>query len=185
MKTIKDKIEKQTSTLKQTLGLKNPMALPRLQKIVVSVGVGKVNKDKAKMTLIADRLAKITGQKAALRGAKKSIASFKVRQGDPVGLAVTMRGMRMYGFLEKLLHAVIPRIRDFRGFSATSVDEMGNLTIGLREHTVFPETADEDVRDVFGLSINFTTTAKNRAEAIAYFQAIGFPFKPDSVKINA
>lgn len=160
------------------------MAAPRLQKITISTGIGKVNKDKNRVALVADRLAKITGQKAAIRGAKKSIASFKVRQGDPVGMAVTLRGSRMKGFLEKLLNAVIPRIRDFRGFPESLVDEMGNLTIGLREHTVFPETADEDLKDVFGLAITFTTTAKNRGEAIDFFRGIGFPFKSDSVKIN-
>jgi large subunit ribosomal protein L5 len=153
------------------------MALPRLQKIVINTGIGKINKEKTRIALITDRLAKITGQKVAIRGAKKSIASFKVRQGDPVGLAVTLRGMRMYGFLEKLFNAVIPRIRDFRGFPESSVDEMGNLTIGLKEHTVFPETADEDLKDVFGLAITFTTNAKDKKEAVEFFKAIGFPFK--------
>jgi large subunit ribosomal protein L5 len=184
MKTIKDKFQKKIATLKSELGIDNLMALPRLQKIVINTGIGKFNKEKAKVALLTDRLAKITGQKVAIRGAKKSIASFKVRQGDPVGLAVTLRGMRMYGFLEKLFNAVIPRIRDFRGFPESSVDEMGNLTIGLKEHTVFPETADEDLKDVFGLAITFTTTAQNRQEALAFFRAIGFPFKPNSAKIN-
>lgn len=156
---------------------KNSMAQPRLEKIVVAVGVGRFNKDKKRLELIIDRLAKITGQKAALRGAKKSIASFKVRQGDTVGLMVTLRGRRLRGFWSKLLNAAIPRIRDFRGFAEKSVDEMGNLTIGLREHTIFPETADEDLKDVFGLAITFTTTAKNRAEALAFFKTLGFPFK--------
>lgn len=182
MKTIKDKFIQKVATMK---GTKNPMALPHLEKIIINTGIGKFNKEKAKVALITDRLAKITGQKAALRGAKKSIASFKVRQGDPVGLSVTMRGMRMYGFLEKLFNAVIPRIRDFRGFSESSVDEMGNLTIGLKEHTVFPETADEDLKDVFGLAITFTTNAQSKKEAVEFFRAIGFPFKADSARINS
>ena len=156
---------------------KNVMAAPRLSKIVVSVGVGKQNKDKKRLELITDRLAKITGQKSAPRGAKKSIASFKVRQGDVVGLLVTLRGKRMRGFLSKLLEASIPRIRDFRGFDDKSVDEMGNLTIAIREHTIFPETADEDLKDVFSLGITFVTTAKNREEALAFFRGIKFPFK--------
>jgi large subunit ribosomal protein L5 len=184
MQTAKDKLNKGAKELKEAIGTDNPMALPRLQKIVISTGVGKQNKEKGRVDLIANRLAKITGQKASSRGAKKSIASFKVREGDPVGLVVTLRGGRMHGFLEKLLHAVIPRIRDFRGYPESSVDEMGNLTIGLKEHTVFPETADEDLKDVFGLAITFTTTAADRAEALAFFRAINFPFKPDSAKID-
>lgn len=185
MQTVKDKLNKGAEELKKVIGTANPMALPHLEKVVVSTGVGKQNKEKGRVDFIASRLAKITGQKAASRGAKKSIASFKVRQGEPVGLVVTLRGGRMHGFVEKLLHAVIPRIRDFRGYSESSVDEMGNLTIGLKEHTVFPEAADEDLKDVFGLAITFTTTARNRAEALAFFRAIGFPFKADSAKITA
>lgn len=184
-KTIKEKIEAGQKTLGAKLKTDNVMALPRLSKVVVSTGVGKANKDKKRMELIADRLTKITGQKPSPRGAKKSIASFKVRQGDVVGLTVTLRGKRMQGFLEKLLNSAIPRIRDFRGFSEKSVDEMGNLTIALREHTIFPETADEDLKDVFGLAITFVTTAKNREEALALFHLVDFPFKKDSVKINA
>jgi len=183
-KTIKEKIEAGRKELEAKLKTDNVMALPRLSKVVVSTGVGKVNKDKKRMELIADRLAKITGQKPSPRGAKKSIASFKVRQGDVVGMTTTLRGKRMQGFLEKLLNSAIPRIRDFRGFSEKSVDEMGNLTIALREHTIFPETADEDLKDVFGLAITFVTTAKNREEALALFQLVGFPFKKDSAKIN-
>lgn len=165
----------------------NPMAKVRLEKIVVATGVGKVNKDKTRLELIADRLAKITGQKPALRGAKKSIASFKVREGDPVGLAVTLRGGRAKGFLAKLLNASFPRIRDFRGFPETVVDEMGNLTVGLREHTIFPETADEDLRDVFGLAITLVTRSAGRPSdrrpaALAFFRELGFPFKKSGEK---
>jgi len=157
------------------------MALPRLSKVVVSTGVGKINKDKKRLELITDRLAKITGQKPSPRGAKKSIASFKVREGDVVGMTTTLRGKRMQGFLEKLLNSAIPRIRDFRGFSEKSVDEMGNLTIALREHTIFPETADEDLKDVFGLAITFVTTAQNRDQALTLFHSIKFPFKKEKV----
>jgi large subunit ribosomal protein L5 len=177
MPTVKEKISKGEKELKAKLNTDNVMALPRLTKVVVAIGVGKQNKDKKRMELIADRLTKITGQKPAPRGAKKSIASFKVRQGDIVGMMVTLRGKRMHGFLEKLLNAAIPRIRDFRGFNETSVDEMGNLTFALKEHTIFPETADEDLKDVFGLAITFVTTAKNREQALALLNQIGFPFK--------
>lgn len=174
--TIKEKLSQSLSGLAQELGVKNALALPKLEKIVLSSGVGKI-KDKKRLELIADRLAKIGGQKAAPRGAKKSIASFKSRQGDVVGYAVTLRGRQMWGFLEKLLNVAIPRIRDFRGFPETSVDERGSLTIGLREHTIFPETADEELKDVFGLAITLTTKSRNRADAVALFRSIGFPFK--------
>lgn len=176
MSLTKEKLDKQLATLKTELKQTNALALPRLQKIVVNVGVGK-NRDKKRVELVSNRLAKITGQKAAERGAKKSIASFKLRQGEVIGLSVTLRGPRMWGFLDKLLNVAIPRIRDFRGFDAKSIDELGNLSVGLKEHTIFPETADEDLKDVFGLSITFTTTAKNKAEALAFFRAMGFPFR--------
>ena len=177
MSRLPEIILKNRPTLQKELGLTSPMAVPRLTHVVVTTGVGKVNKDKKRLELITNRLAKITGQKPAVRGAKKSIATFKSRAGDVVGYAVTLRGARMFGFVEKLLNASIPRIRDFRGFDPKQVDEMGNLTIGLREHTIFPETADEDLKDVFGLAITFVTSAKNRTEALAFFRSIHFPFK--------
>ncbi len=174
---VKEILEQDRAALQTAIGATNVMALPRLTQVVISTGVGKVNKDKKRLELVVDRLSRITGQKPASRGAKKSIAAFKSRQGDVVGYAVTLRGARMYGFVDKLLNAALPRIRDFRGFDQKVIDTMGNLTIGLREHTIFPETADEDVKDVFGLAITFATTAKNKAEALALFRAIGFPFK--------
>jgi large subunit ribosomal protein L5 len=173
---IKDKIEKIKPDLRDKLGIKNDMALPKLLKVVISSGTGKA-KDKKRNELVADRLAKITGQKAAQRGAKKSIATFKLREGDIIGLAVTLRGPRMYQFLDKLLNIAMPRMRDFKGYTETSIDDMGNLTIGLKEHTVFPETADEDIKDVFGMSITIVTTAKDKKEALEFFRGMGFPFK--------
>jgi large subunit ribosomal protein L5 len=152
------------------------MALPRLVKVIVSTGIGSL-KDKKKITLITDRLVKITGQKPSVKGAKKSVASFKVREGDPVGLMTTLRGDRMYGFLDKLINVAIPRIRDFRGLELKSIDKMGNYTIGLKEHTVFPETADEDLRDVFGMAITINTTAKDKKEAEELLRYIGLPIK--------
>lgn len=176
MSGAKEKLAKLGKQLAVELKLDNRLALPRLEKIVVSAGVGKI-KDQKRLDFIADRLAKIAGQKAAPRGAKKSIASFKSRQGDVVGYIVTLRGKRMWGFLDKLLHVAIPRIRDFRGFEEKSVDGRGSLTLGLREHTVFPETADEELRDVFGLAVTLVPRAKDRRQALAFFRALGFPFK--------
>lgn len=153
------------------------MQAPKMTKVIVSVGVGKVNKDKKRLELIQDRLATITGQKAAPRGAKKSIANFKSRAGDVVGYQVTLRGKRAQNFLDKLVHIVFPRVKDFRGLNTSAIDEMGNITIGMREHTVFPETSDEDAKDVFGLAITIGTTAKNKKEAETFLRHIGLPLK--------
>jgi len=176
MSILKKKIEKVTPELKKELGVKNNLAIPQLVKVMINSGTGKA-KDKKRNELVADRLAKLTGQKPAPRGAKQSIASFKVRQGDVVGYAVTLRGQRMYDFLELLLNVTIPRIRDFKGYDEKIVDEVGNLTLGVKEHIVFPQTADEELKDVFGLAITIVTSAKDKKSALAFFKAIGFPFK--------
>ena len=170
--------EKQASTfatLKEKFGYTNVFSSPRLVKIVVSSGVGKL--DKNKKALVESRLARITGQKASARAAKQSIAQFKLREGDIVGLQVTLRGTRMNHFLEKLIHIALPRTRDFRGLPAGSIDEMGNYTIGIKDHTIFPETSEEDLKDVFGLAITFVTTAKTKEEADAFLRHLGLPMK--------
>ncbi len=163
--------------LKSELGYTNVMQTPRVQKVVVSTGVGRVNKDQKRLQLIIDRLRRITGQAPAVRGAKKSIANFKSRTGDIVGYQVTLRGARARDFLSKLINIVLPRVKDFRGIKAESIDEMGNISIGFREHTVFPETSDEDSRDIFGVAVTITTTAKNKKEAEAFLKHIGIPFR--------
>ena len=179
MKTVKQKQNEVFATLKEKQGWTNPMQAPRLSKVVISVGTGSF-KDKKKNELVADRLMKITGQKPAPRGAKKAIASFKTRLGDLIGYQITLRGPRLFDFLDKFLNIALPRTKDFRGIPTKAVDEMGNITIGVREHTIFPETADEDLRDVFGLAITIVTTAKNRTEALAFFEYIGIKFKRHS-----
>lgn len=176
MELIQDKQKKAYDTLKGDFAYRNVMQTPKISKIVISVGIGS-QKDKKKLELIADRLAKITGQKVATRPAKKSIATFKVREGDAVGYQVTLRGSRMQDFLNRLLHVALPRTKDFKGINATAVDEIGNYTLGIKEHTVFPETADEDIKDVFGMAITIVTTAKSSKEALAYLTHLGFPFK--------
>ena len=178
METVKQKEKKAYSTLKAKYGYKNVMAAPHLTKVVVSVGTGSgLKRDKDRNKFVMDRLAKITGQKPATRSAKKSIASFKIRLGDPVGVMVTLRGARMYGFLEKLINVAIPRTKDFRGIERKIVDNIGNLTMSIKEHTIFPETGDEELKDVFGLGITLVTTAKTKAEATDFFELIGVPFK--------
>ena len=151
---------------------------PRLTKIVVSVATGTaMKKDKNRNDLVVDRLSKITGQKPTIRLAKKAVASFKTRQGDKIGVAVTLRGDIMFGFVDKLLNVSLPRTKDFRGISRTSLDNIGNITFGIKEHTIFPEIKDEEIKDVFGMAITLVTTAKTRAEAEKFLELIGVPFK--------
>ena len=178
--TVKEKEEGIFDKMKDTFHYKNNMAAPKMVKMVLNVGTGTaVKKDKNKNDAIGERLAKITGQKGALRGAKQSIASFKVRQGDPIGIIITLRGKRMYAFLEKLINIALPRTKDFRGINPGAVDNVGNLTLGIKEHTIFPETADEDIKDVFGLAITLVSTAKNKKEGKTFFEFLGIPFKKE------
>ncbi len=167
------------TALKSDLGYTNVMQAPKVAKVIVSSGVGKVNKDKKRLELVVDRLSRITGQAPAPRAAKKAIANFKSRTGDTVGYQVTLRGARMQGFLDKLINIVLPRVKDFRGLKPSAIDEMGNISIGLREHTVFPETSDEDTKDVFGIAITIVTTAKNKKEAESYLRHIGLPLQKE------
>lgn len=176
MNITKQKQQSAYPALQETYGYTSPMQAPRIQKVIVSSGVGK-KRGKGEVELIQDRLMKITGQKPAPRNARMSIASFKVREGDTVGLQVTLRGARMYDFLDKLIHIAIPRTRDFRGLKATAIDDMGNLTIGIKEHTIFPETSDEDIKDVFGLAITIVTNCKTKPEAEAFFRHLGIPLR--------
>lgn len=181
--TVKEKEKLAFEKMKGNFHYKNAMAAPRLKKVVVSTGTGTgIKKDKGRNDLVAGRLAKITGQKSALRGAKQSIATFKIRKGDPIGVMVTLRGDRMYAFLEKLINVALPRTKDFRGINRSTVDNIGNLSIGIREHTIFPETADEDIRDVFGLSITLVSTAKTRPEGLVFYELLGVPFKKEEGK---
>ena len=136
-----------------------------------------MKKDRETNNMVMDRLARITGQRPTVRAAKQSVASFKIREGDPVGVAVTLRGARMQHFIDKLIHVALPRTKDFRGIDKKAVDAIGNMTIGIKEHTIFPETSDEDLRDVFGLAITIVTTAKTKAEAVPFFEHLGIPFK--------
>ncbi len=176
MSRTKEKNQTSFKTLGEQFGYKNALQAPQIVKVVVSSGVGSA-KDKARVQIVESRLARITGQKAAPRAAKASIAQFKMREGDVVGYQVTLRGARMYDFIDKLIHVALPRTRDFRGLSAGAIDTMGNLTIGIKDHTIFPETADEDLKDVFGIAITIVTTGKTKAEADAFFRHIGIPFR--------
>ncbi len=176
MQTLAEKQSNIFSALGTTYGYVNAMQAPRIEKIVISTGIGKVS-DPKQIELIQDRLARITGQKAAPRGAKKSVASFKVRAGDIVGYQVTLRGARMRDFFDKLVNIALPRMRDFRGLNAKAIDELGNITLGLPEHTIFPETSDEEQRNVFGIAVTIVTSARSKHEAEALLRALGLPLK--------
>lgn len=176
-KLIQEQQKTAFETLKGDFGWKNVMQVPKIKKVVISTGVGKMAKDKPKVELVADRLKKITGQKPVDRGAKKAISTYKTRIGDRVGYQVTLRGKRAQDFLNRLVHIALPRTKDFKGISTASIDPMGNYSLGIKEHIVFPETADEDIKDVFGFAATVVTTAKNKKEAQAYLTHLGFPFK--------
>lgn len=176
MKSVKDKQATAYEAMKGEFGYKARLASPRLVKVVVSATTGR-SKDKNRNEMVMGRLAKITGQKPSLRSAKKSIAAFKVREGDKIGVAVTLRGARMVGFLDKFINVAIPRTRDFRGYDKKSVDEIGNLTLGVKEQTIFPETSDEEVKDLFGMAVTIVTTAKDKKQATRFFEILGVPFK--------
>lgn len=168
--------------LKERLGVKNPMATPKLVKIVVNMGVKDAVADKKNIERAATALGQITGQKARVARAKKSIASFKLRQGDPIGVMVTLRGKRMYDFYEKLISIVLPRLKDFRGISRTSFDGRGNYTLGLSEFTVFPEIDPATVEKVQGLEVVVVTSAEDNASALTLLEALGTPFVKEATK---
>jgi large subunit ribosomal protein L5 len=178
MKSVKEIEKSAYDAMKAEFGYKNKMAAPRLVKVVVSSGTGSgIKRDKNRNDFILGRLAKITGQKPSLRSSKKSIASFKIRQGEAIGVSVTLRGARMVAFLDKLINVAIPRTKDFRGIDRKVVDSMGNMTLSIREHTIFPETGDEELKDVFGMGVTIVTTAKTKPEATKFFELLGVPYK--------
>ena len=184
MATIKEKNKDSFKALKEKLHLKNPMQAPRLVKVVLSVGTGKVS-DKKKKESIGERLSRIAGQKVAMRAAKKSISTFKVREGDNIGFQATLRGDRMMNFLDKLIHIALPRTKDFRGIKPSAIDAMGNITIGIKEHTISPETADEDIKDVFSFAVTTVVTSKKKEATKEFLAYLGFPFSKTEPKTEA
>ena len=162
--------------LQEKLGIKNPMALPRLSKIIVNVGVKDAVADKKNLEKMSGAIMQITGQKPKITKAKKAIASFKLREGDAIGVVVTMRGKRMYAFFERLVAIVLPRIKDFRGVKRTSFDGQGNYTLGFYEYSVFPEIDPASVEKLQGMEIVIVTTARTNEEGFALLETLGMPF---------
>ncbi len=162
--------------LKKTLDQENVMALPKIEKVVINTGTGRILKDEKLVEEVEKVLALIAGQHPIKTTAKKSIASFKTRLGLPIGFKVTLRGSRMYDFLDRLINTALPRSRDFRGIDQKSIDQAGNLNIGIREHIIFPEV-QEFSRHIFGLEVTVVTNAKKREDALKLFYNLGFPIK--------
>lgn len=160
-------------------GYANKMAVPKVTKVTINVGIGKNRGNEKFVADVASNLQKITGQKAAVRRAKKAISGFKVRIGDNVGLVVTLRGVRMYDFLDKLANITLPRLRDFRGLDPKSFDKNNNFNLGIKEHLVFPEVT-HSAENIHGLEISIATTAKNQKDAIKLIKELGFPFRKEN-----
>jgi large subunit ribosomal protein L5 len=158
-------------------GIRNPMAIPRVEKIVLNMGMGEAIANSKILDTAVDELRAITGQKPVITKAKKSIASFKLRQGMPIGAMVTLRGDRMYEFLDRLVSVALPRVRDFRGVSPKAFDGRGNYTIGIREQLIFPEIDFNKVDKLRGMNISIVTTARNDEQARALLKALGMPFR--------
>lgn len=163
--------------LKEEFKYTNIHQIPKLNKVVINMGVGEAAHNSKLAELIVKQLTKIAGQKAVITKAKKSIAAYKLREGAPVGCMVTLRGERMYDFIQKLICIVLPRIRDFRGISSKSFDGRGNYTLGLKEQALFPEISYDEVETVLGMNISIITTAKTDEEARALLKYLGLPFK--------
>jgi len=169
--------------LKEELGIKNNMAVPKITKIKVNVGMGTYIKSKSKdFSNIVENVTAITGQKPIVTRAKKAVSNFKVRENDPVGATVTLRGKRMYAFLNKLINIVFPRVRDFRGISPKAFDKNGNYSVGFKEHVVFPEISHDDVINLHGLQVTIVTNTDSDEEAFTLLKLLGFPFKKVSGK---
>ncbi len=184
MLRLKEKYQKKIiPAMKEQFGYKNLMTVPRLEKVVINIGFGKMisgktsDEQKKLTSAILNDLALICGQKPVLTKAKKSIASFKLRKGMPIGAMVTLRGTKMHDFLDRLINIALPRSRDFQGINPESFDENGNLTLPVKEHIIFPEIMPENTRIIFGFEITIVTTAKTREEGIELLKLAGFPIK--------
>jgi large subunit ribosomal protein L5 len=178
MARLQDRYQKEIiPRLSEKLGRKNKLSLPRLQKIVVNMGVGKALQDKNRMEQAADQLTQITGQKAQIRKARKAVSGFRLREGNEIGCRVTLRGRRMYEFLDRLISVALPRIRDFRGVNPKSFDGHGNYSLGLSEQQVFPEIDPDKVTFTQGMDVTFVTSTNSDDEARELLRGFGMPFR--------
>jgi large subunit ribosomal protein L5 len=175
---LRERYQKEVAPqIAKEFGIRNPMAIPRIEKVVLNMGMGEAIANSKILDTAADELRSITGQKPVITKAKKSIASFKLRQGMPIGVVVTLRGDRMYEFLDRLMSVALPRVRDFRGVSPKAFDGRGNYTIGIREQLIFPEIDFNKVDKLRGMNISIVTTARNDEQARALLKGMGMPFR--------
>jgi large subunit ribosomal protein L5 len=178
MARLKDRYQEEIApALKEQFGIQNPMRIPKLEKIVINMGVGEAVQNSRALDGAMEDLARITGQKPQLRRARRSIAGFKIREGMPVGARVTLRGERMWEFLDRLITIALPRVRDFRGISSRSFDGRGNFALGLREQTIFPEVSYDSIDATRGLDVAVVTTAETDEEARELLRMLGMPFR--------
>ena len=178
MARLRDRYDEEIAlALKERFGIENPMRIPRLEKIVVNMGVGEAAQNSRALDGAMEDLARITGQKAQMRRARKSIAGFKIREGMPVGARVTLRGERMWEFLDRLISVALPRVRDFRGVSPSSFDGHGNYALGLREQLIFPEISYDAIDTTRGLDVAVVTTTESDEEARELLRLLGMPFR--------
>ena len=178
MARLKDKYKKEIApAIAKEFGIENPMAIPKIEKVVVNMGMGEAIANSKILDTAVEELRVVTGQKPVVTKAKKSIAAFKLRQGMNIGTMVTLRGDRMYEFLDRLISVALPRVRDFRGISAKAFDGRGNYTLGIREQLIFPEIDFNKVDKTCGMNISIVTTAKTDEQARALLKALGMPFR--------
>lgn len=183
MPRLQDKYRKEIApAMRKKFGIANVMAIPRIEKIVVNTGTGKVQRDPKGMEKLQNDLALLAGQKAAVRKARKSIASFKLREGMPIGYAATLRGKRMYDFLDRLVSLALPRSKDFRGIALKNVDKAGNLSIGITEHSIFPEITYESLKDIFSLQVTIVTSTRDREQGVELLRQFGVPLQKPAEK---
>lgn len=177
MSGLKDQYMQVRSKLKEEFGLTNLLAVPKVKKIVINMGIGEAKDNEGVLDKAREAISSLAGQKPVVTKAKKSISSFKLTKGAPIGLMVTLRGSKMYAFFEKLVKVVLPKVRDFKGVAYTSFDTAGNFNLGLREQTLFPEVDYKNVDKVRGLQVTINTTAKNRDQGKRLLELLGMPFQ--------
>jgi len=178
---LREKYQKETvAYLKKQFALSNDLAVPKITKVTLNIGIGKAKDDAKMMETAENTITRITGQKPIFTKSKKSISAFKVREGMKVGIKVTLRGQRMWDFIDKLVSVAFPRVRDFRGLNPKIIDNRGNLNIGFKEHIVFPEIKSDEIEKIHGLEVAITSTAGDFTKGLALFKNLGFPFKEDN-----
>lgn len=179
LKTTKEIYDDSVKDLQKDLGFDSVMMVPKITKIVINAGIGRITKESDKVDEVFESLRDITGQNPIKTKSKKSIAGFKIRENQDIGIKVTLRGRRMWDFMDRLINGALPRVRDFQGVELRSIDKSGNLNIGIKEHTIFPEIVAERVRHSFGFQITVVSIATNEKDAEKLYRKLGFPLKKE------